>query len=365
MRWGRALADGAGRCFPCAPVRADELDYDLPEELIAQAPPAERDGARLCVFERGDSTVQHRRVTELAGLLPPALWVFNDTRVIPARVKAQRQSGGQVELLLLERVAGEGTTEIWHCMARPAKRLRVGEELEVPGMRTRIEARRPDGTLEVSLTAAGGVLAQLDECGEMPLPPYIRRAADETDDSRYQTTYAAEPGAVAAPTAGLHFSEALLTALSAAGHERAFVTLHVGAGTFLPLKADNLADHPMHSERYTIPEATVAAVQRARAEGRPVVAVGTTVVRTLEASAREAGELVAGSARTDLCIYPPYEFRVIDALLTNFHLPRSTLLALVMAFGGEQPVRDAYAAAVAQRYRFFSYGDAMLIRPRP
>jgi S-adenosylmethionine:tRNA ribosyltransferase-isomerase len=224
-------------------------------------------------------------------------------------------------------------------------------------------ARVSETLVSVTLHSADSVAEALSEVGELPLPPYIARAPVARDRERYQTVFAQAPVAVAAPTAGLHFSEALLAQLDAAGHRRAFVTLHVGPGTFAPLSVDELGAHPMHRERYELPEATVAAIADARREGRKVIAVGTTVVRTLEAAAQH-GPLRAGPGETALCIYPPYEFRVIDGLLTNFHLPRSTLLALVMAFAGVAPVRAAYRAAVSARYRFFSYGDAMLITPK-
>jgi S-adenosylmethionine:tRNA ribosyltransferase-isomerase len=215
----------------------------------------------------------------------------------------------------------------------------------------------------VRLAAARGVSEALESVGQIPLPPYIQRAPGAEDKTRYQTVFAREPGAVAAPTAGLHFGQALISALEAAGHQRAFVTLHVGPGTFAPLNVDDLREHPMHEERYRVPEATALAIAQAKREGRPVVAVGTTVVRTLESAARATGQCEAGPGATRLCIYPPYTFRVVDGLVTNFHLPRSTLLALVMAFAGQEPTRHAYAQAVHNAYRFFSYGDAMLIRP--
>ncbi len=344
-------------------MRAERLDYELPEELIAQRPLAERDASRLLVLGRNASHLEHRAITELPALLQPSLFVFNDTRVLPARLLGEKPSGGKVELLLVERLTGEGGEERWLCMGRPLKSLRPGLRLDFGALEAEIGARRDATTLEVTLRAAPSVSQALEAVGHMPLPPYVRRADDDADRERYQTVFAREAGAVAAPTAGLHFSTALLSALDAAGHTRAFVTLHVGPGTFAPLAVDDLAEHPMHTERYSIPEATFEAIASAKREGRPVVAVGTTVVRTLEAAAREHGELRAGSGATNLCIYPPYDFRVIDALVTNFHLPRSTLLALVMAFAGEERTRAAYACAVEERYRFFSYGDAMLVRP--
>lgn len=356
-------------------MRADELNYDLPEELIAQAPTPARDGARLLVMPRGQASFRHQHIVDLPKLLPPALFVFNDTRVIPARLLGHKPSGGKFELLLVERVddarapgaasvTQEDTREQrWLCMARPLKSMHAGLQLTVGALAIEVGERVGEALLAITLRADEGVERALASAGQLPLPPYIARAPAEQDRERYQTVFAREPGAVAAPTAGLHFGEALLRALAEHGHQRAFITLHVGPGTFLPLSADDLHDHRMHSERFDISRACAEAIRAAKREGRPIVAVGTTVVRTLEASARTHGEVTAGSGATDLCIFPPYELRVIDALLTNFHLPRSTLLALVMAFAGTDAVRAAYREAVHERYRFFSYGDAMLIQP--
>jgi S-adenosylmethionine:tRNA ribosyltransferase-isomerase len=344
-------------------VDASELDYELPEELIAQAPLAERSGARLMCVRRHGGEIQHRAVQDLPGLLPPALFVLNDTKVIPARLHLHKPTGGRVEFLLVERLGAADAGEQWLAIGQTHKGVRVGMALasESGQLRATVSELRGGGEVVLALHAADGDIASaLEQVGSVPLPPYIRRAPDAADLTRYQTVFARQAGAVAAPTAGLHLSEALLSQLKAAGHELAYVTLHVGPGTFAPLRAADLRQHVMHSEQFEIPPQTAAAIARAKASGRPVVAVGTTVVRTLEANAAEGG-VRAGTGRTAIFIYPPYQFRVIDALLTNFHLPRSTLLALVMAFAGEGPARAAYAEAVAQRYRFFSYGDAMLI----
>jgi len=349
-------------------VRVDELDYELPEELIAQAPPEARDGARLLVLDRGVSGVAHRAVVDLPSLLPPSLVVLNDTRVFPARLFGRKESGGKVELLLVERLGAPGEEERWLALGKASKGLRpgMGVAIDGGGLSARVEARRPDGSLEVTLRAeAGEVLTAIERVGRVPLPPYVARDPDARDRERYQTVFARELGAVAAPTAGLHLSERLLAALEAAGHRVAHVTLHVGPGTFAPVKVEDLGAHPMHFERYEVSEAAATALAEARHEGRPILAVGTTVVRTLEAAADAEGRVPPGKGRTDLFIRPPYGFRVVDSLLTNFHLPRSTLLALVMAFGGVEPVREAYAEAVRARYRFFSYGDAMLLRGAP
>jgi S-adenosylmethionine:tRNA ribosyltransferase-isomerase len=341
-----------------------ELDYPLPEALIAQAPLPERDAARLLCLRRGASELEHRAVRELPRLMPPALFVVNDTKVIPARLFLHKPTGGRVEFLLVERLA-EGDPELWSALGQTHKGLRPGMSLRSAGGRLCAELRELCGGGEVRLALAadgGDVQAALATEGELPLPPYIRRKPEAEDALRYQTVFAAHAGAVAAPTAGLHLSEALIGELRAQGHRLAQLTLHVGPGTFSPLRAAQLEQHRMHSERYVVPEATARAVAQAKAERRPVVAVGTTVVRTLEAAARAHGEVRAGSGSTDIFIYPPFEFRVIDAMLTNFHLPRSTLLALVMAFAGVETARAAYRAAIDARYRFFSYGDAMLIQ---
>jgi S-adenosylmethionine:tRNA ribosyltransferase-isomerase len=339
-----------------------QLDYTLPEELIAQSPLPERDGARLLCVRR-DGPFEHKTVRDLPALLPPSLIVLNDTRVIPARLFAHKPSGGRVEFLLVERLAGDGREERWSALARTRKGLREGMRLRTAGaeLTLTVLALPGQGEVEVLLEAGSTVAEALSQVGQIPLPPYIRRAPDESDLGRYQTVFAAQSGAVAAPTAGLHLSEALLAALRQGGHELAFVTLHVGPGTFAPLRAAALGEHRMHAERFSVPEASALAIARARHEGRPVLAVGTTVVRSLETALNAAGEVEARSGSTSIFIYPPYQFRAVDALLTNFHLPRSTLLALVMAFAGEDRVRSAYAEAVAARYRFFSYGDAMLL----
>lgn len=344
-------------------MRVEQLDYELPEELIAQEPLPQRDAARLLCLDR-QGTIEHRRIRELPELLPPSLVVLNDTRVIPARLLGRKPSGGRVELLLLERERRQAEGEVWKAWGRSSKPLRRGQEVTWAegALQATVLAREADGTLRVWLRAEGTVEDAIARFGRMPLPPYIRRDAHARDAERYQTVFARTPGAVAAPTAGLHFTPELLQAMQARGHRVTYVTLHVGPGTFAPLRTESLQEHPMHSERYQISEAARAALAEAKEEGRPVLAVGTTVARTLEASAAADGTVQAGAGATSLFIYPPYRFRVVDALLTNFHLPRSTLLAMVMAFGGEDAVRRAYRAAVTERYRFFSYGDAMLLK---
>ncbi len=343
-------------------MRISDLDYVLPEELIAQEPLAQRDASRLLLVDIPSGSVEHRSFSELPGLLPPSLFIFNDTRVFPARLLGRKTTGGKVELLLLRKCV-EGVNR-WLAMGRSSKGLRPGMELSLcdDRLRARVVGTLEQGRLEVDLDADEDVDALIERAGEVPLPPYIRRPAAEADRDRYQTVYASKPGAVAAPTAGLHFTEDTLRALRQAGHEPAYVTLHVGPGTFRPVQAERLDAHDMHEEAYEVPKATVEAIRRARSEDRPIVAVGTTVVRTLEASAGEGGLPRPGLGSTRLFIRPPYDFRVVDHLITNFHLPRSTLLALVMAFAGVELTRNAYRRAIEAGYRFYSYGDAMLIR---
>mgnify|MGYP003564989561 CR=1 FL=1 len=346
-------------------MRTEQLDYALPAELIAQAPPTERDASRMLCLDRVRGAVEHAWIRQLPERLAPSLLVLNDTRVFPARLVGRRATGGRAELLLLEPAGPEGRSEQdWTALGKPIKTLRPGTVIEVGEGELRVELleRMPEGRIRVRLKAKRSVREAIDSSGAVPLPPYIRRAPDANDSERYQTVYADKIGAVAAPTAGLHFTEELLKRLQDRGHRVARITLHVGPGTFSPVRGDSLLDHHMHAKRFEIPTATCDAVAEAQQQGRQVLAVGTTVVRTLEASANDKGRLVPGPGTTSLFIYPPYRFRAVDALLTNFHLPRSTLLALVMAFAGIEPVRRAYLRAVEARYRFFSYGDAMLIQ---
>jgi len=333
--------------------------FELPPELIAQRPLAQRSAARLMVLERGGGTLRHLRVRDLPGLLQPGtVLVLNDTRVLHVRLTGHLAGGRPVPFLLLEAAAGGAC---WTALVPGARRLARGSRrLSFPGGVAATLAAGDDGN--VCLTFSEPVDgAYLERHGAVPLPPYIHRDPDRGDADRYQTVYATNPGSAAAPTAGLHFTPRLLRQLEQAGVIVARVTLHVGAGTFIPIRTDRVEEHTMHRERYVVPAAAARTVAAARRERRPVLAVGTTVVRTLE-SAWDGTTLRAGAADTDLFIYPGYRFRVVDQLLTNFHTPGSTLLAMVSALAGERHIRTAYAAAVAQRYRFFSYGDAMLIR---
>jgi S-adenosylmethionine:tRNA ribosyltransferase-isomerase len=335
-------------------MQVADFDFDLPDELIAQFPPAVRGGSRLLHVD-AHGTLADRWFRDVPTLLgSDDLLVMNDTRVIKARLFGRKDSGGKVELLV-ERVLDEFNALAFIRAShapRPGSKIHLAEALTAT-----VEARHDDLT---RLRFPRPVLAILDELGQLPLPPYIVHTPTAEDEARYQTVYANHPGAVAAPTAGLHFDEAMLDALHERGAHIAQVTLHVGAGTFQPVRVDHVADHKMHSERYTIPPATVDAIGEARARGGRVVAVGTTTLRALEAAA-QSGKLIAGSNETDIFITPGYRFRVVDALITNFHLPRSTLLMLVSAFAGVDAIRAAYAHAITERYRFFSYGDAMFL----
>lgn len=341
-------------------MQKSDFYYELPDALIAQAPLAERSAARMLIVDGRQGTWQDARICDLPDLLQPGdLLVLNDTRVLPARLPACKATGGAVELLLDRLVdAREG----WF-LAKSSKALRPGMRLHLPGGAVATVEEKDGMEVRLSLSADAQWLPILEAEGSMPLPPYIRRAPEASDRERYQTIYAAHPGAVAAPTAGLHFDVQLLDALAARGVERTFVTLHVGAGTFLPVRSDDITEHPMHAETMEVSATTVAAVAAAKARGKRVIAVGTTACRALETAAQD-GTLRPYTGETRLFIYPGKTFQVIDGLLTNFHLPESTLLMLVCAFAGMECMLAAYRHAVAEGYRFFSYGDAMLISPQ-
>ncbi|WP_028081821.1 tRNA preQ1(34) S-adenosylmethionine ribosyltransferase-isomerase QueA [Solimonas soli] len=342
-------------------MRRTDFSYELPEALIAQHPTAARSASRLLHVGR---QLADRMIVDLPALLAPGdLVVFNDTRVIPARVFGRKPTGGHVEIFV-ERVldAHEFLAQLG-----VSKKPKAGGVIEVGDDRLTVLGR-DDDLFHLRYDGADGVMAFLERAGRLPLPPYIAHDPDAVDAERYQTVFAREPGAVAAPTAGLHFDAALLQALAASGVETATLTLHVGAGTFQPVRVDDLAEHRMHSERYAIDAALCAKLEATRARAGRVVAIGTTVTRALESAAAAQDRvrtLGPQSGETRLFITPGYRFRVIDLLLTNFHLPESTLLMLVCAFGGYDRMMAAYRHAVAQRYRFFSYGDAMLIEPAP
>ena len=345
-------------------MRVADLDFELPAELIAQAPPAQRSASRLLHYRRLDRSVAHRRFAELPSLLRPGdLLVFNDARVVPARFTLRKATGGLVEgLFLAETAPGR-----WRVLLKNAGRATAGAALhflEAPDVPVRVVEKRGE-EYELAVATTAPALQVLSRVGRMPLPPYIKRhkhhdPRDDEDRERYQTVFSQAPGAVAAPTAGLHFTPDLLAALDAAGVERLFVTLHVGLGTFKPITAQTLEGHPMHSESYSIGPAAAAALNRAKAERRRLIAVGTTAARVLESHPADR-PFEPRQAETSIFIYPPYQWRHVQAMVTNFHLPRSTLIALVASLVGLDEQRRLYELAIRERYRFFSYGDAMLV----
>lgn len=345
-------------------MNVDEFDFDLPAERIAQRPAPTRGASRLMVIDRAGPGWEHSTFEQLPNWLRRGdLLVRNDTRVIRARLRGERCAGGAVELLLWRRESVESGAEIWSCLARPGRRLRRGGSVELRGgiVATWLDEGDDAGMRRVRLSTPRPVLEMLEAVGEVPLPPYIDRPTDEDDAEAYQTVYARLPGAVAAPTAGLHFTSEMIERLQGRGVQISSLTLHVGPGTFLPVRATRVEQHHLGEEWVDIPSSTAIQVAQAKRERRRVVAIGTTTVRALEAA---AAEILAGHGlRGDVFLFitPGYEFRVVDALITNFHLPRSTLLMLVTALGGRERILTAYQEAVAQRYRFYSYGDAMLI----
>jgi S-adenosylmethionine:tRNA ribosyltransferase-isomerase len=323
-------------------ARLTDYDYDLPKELIAQRPRPRREDARMLVLHRAQEKIEHRQFVELKKFLAPGdLVVLNDTRVLAAR---KFSDDGALEFLFLEQL----DSRRWKCLVRPGKKLRIGSTARVAGVEARVEEICSDGERIIAFAREVDPYA----AGSLPLPPYIERASDVDDAARYQTVFADAPGALAAPTAGLHFTPGILREL-----QHAFVTLHVGVGTFRPVRAENLAAHQMHKEWFSISETTAGAIN----DATRILAVGTTVVRVLESAQRAGDSIVAQQGETDIFIYPPFEFRAVDLLLTNFHLPRSTLLMLVSAFAGREFILAAYGEAIRQRYRFYSYGDCMLI----
>lgn len=339
-------------------MNVSDFDFELPDDLIARYPLAQRSASRLLALDGTTGQTSHHQFRDLLTLLEPGdLLVFNDTRVIPARLYAHKETGGQVEILV-ERVTGEHRL-LAH--VRSSKSPRPGQQLILEDQSRLTMLGREGALFDLGNEAADEpILSLLERIGHMPLPPYVDRPDESTDRERYQTVYAREAGAVAAPTAGLHFDEPMLAELAERGVESAFVTLHVGAGTFQPVRVEAIEDHIMHSEIAHVPESTVEAVARTRARNGRVVAVGTTSVRSLE-SASQNGLLAPYRAETDIFIYPGYRFQCVDAMITNFHLPESTLIMLISAFAGRDQVMTAYAEAIAHRYRFFSYGDAMFI----
>ena len=340
-----------------ARLTLSDFDYALPDELIAQVPAQERDRSRLLVLERAGGTIRHQVFTDLRTFLRAGdLLVLNDTRVFPCRIAARKSGGGKAEVFLLQELG----INLWRALVRGS--IDRGRTVAVAaGIDAEVIAVDSDGVRTLRFRGTPDIRSILPDVGRMPLPPYIRREAAPEDQDRYQTVYAAREGAVAAPTAGLHFTAQLLQDLQAQGVGIATVTLHVGPGTFRPVRTEDIALHHMHEESYNVPEETVERIGRTKGTGGRVIAVGTTTVRTLETSADQGGVVQAGDGKSSLFIVPGYSFKVIDGMITNFHLPKSTLLMLVAAFAGRERMFEAYNAAIGERYRFYSYGDAMLV----
>ncbi|MEI3504391.1 MAG: tRNA preQ1(34) S-adenosylmethionine ribosyltransferase-isomerase QueA [Anaerovoracaceae bacterium] len=348
-------------------MHINDFDYELPEELIAQKPADKRDASRLLVVHRETGETEHKHFYDILEYLNEGdCLVLNNSKVLPARLYGIKEgTGAKVEFLLIKRIDGDR----WETMVRPGKRLKPGDSVmfsEDPLLKADIIDYGNDGTRIVEFSYDGIFMERLEEIGSMPLPPYIERQSENEDRDRYQTVYCREEGSVAAPTAGLHFTEELLEKARAKGVELAYVTLHVGIGTFRPVKCENIEDHSMHFEEYHIDEKTAEIINRAKAEGRRVISVGTTSTRTVESAAyfdeeKDCWQVRSGENSTGIFIYPGYEFRIIDSLITNFHLPKSTLLMLISALYDREKILEVYQEAIREKYRFFSYGDAMFI----
>lgn len=347
-------------------MRIDDFDYHLPEELIAQRPADKRDNSRLLVVHRSNDEIEHRHFYDIVDFLNPGdCLVMNNSKVLPARLFGVKEgTGAKIEFLLIKRIDGD----IWETMVKPGKRLKPGDSVlfcESPLLRAHIRDYGDDGTRIVEFEYEGIFMERLEEIGSMPLPPYIERPSETEDKDRYQTVYCKEEGSVAAPTAGLHFTEELLEKARAKGVELVYVTLHVGIGTFRPVKCENIEEHSMHFEEYEISEESAKTVNCAKLQGRRVISVGTTSTRTLESAAYtdENGnwQIKSGHNSTGIFIYPGYEFKIVDSLITNFHLPKSTLLMLISALYDREKILEVYEEAIKEKYRFFSYGDAMFI----
>ena len=344
-------------------MRVTDFSFELPNELIARYPTAERTASRLLSLDGNTGEVTDKQFIDMLNMVNPGdLMVFNNTRVIPARLFGKKQTGGKLELLVERMLDDKSILAHVRCSKSP----KVDSIICLDGGYEMIMLARHDALFELKLQSDKTILEVLEEVGHMPLPPYIDRPDEDADKERYQTVYNETPGAVAAPTAGLHFDDAMLKALADKGVDTAFVTLHVGAGTFQPVKVDNILEHKMHSEWAEVTQEVVDKVIRTKANGKRVIAVGTTSVRSLESAAKaSSAELEAFCSDTDIFIYPGYEFQVVDAMVTNFHLPESTLIMLLSAFAGFDEVKNAYRHAIAQKYRFFSYGDAMFVTKKP
>jgi S-adenosylmethionine:tRNA ribosyltransferase-isomerase len=341
--------------------RTSDFDFHLPPEQVAQAPAERRDASRLLVVDRASGELHHRTFSDLVEYVSAGdALVVNETRVFPARLLGRKATGAAAEILLLHPHQGE--EKVWTALVRPGGKLKPGRTVEIgPELSVQIVESTPGGERIVRLDTPLGLTEALDRYGEVPLPPYVERTATEADRERYQTVYARARGSVAAPTAGLHFTPGILEALEARGVRIVRLVLHVGVGTFRPVETEDPAEHRMHSEWYSVPPEAADALNATRAAGGAIWSVGTTVTRTLESVATEDGIVHAGEGWTDIFLRPPYRFRAVDRLITNFHLPRSTLLMLVSAFGGYELVMRAYREAIDRGYRFYSYGDAMLL----
>jgi S-adenosylmethionine:tRNA ribosyltransferase-isomerase len=343
-------------------MRLSDFDYELPDELIARYPAEKREGSRLLVVHRSEARFEDRSFPDILEYLNEGdCLVLNDTKVIPARLNGVRETtGAQVEIFLNQRM--QSVEEEWHALAGPAKKAKVGEYIRFsPELRCLVVADAGPGEKIVRFEFEGDFLDRLSEVGAVPLPPYFKRDPEESDKTRYQTVYATQPGAVAAPTAGLHFTPELLSRAEAKGVKIARITLHTGLGTFKPVEVEEIAEHKMHYERYSVSAEAAEIINQTRAKGGRVVPVGTTSVRTLETIAESDGTIEPRTGDSNIFIYPPYRFKTVDAMITNFHMPRSTLLMMISAFMGHELMRACYEHALKERYRFFSYGDAMLI----
>lgn len=355
-------------------MKISDFDYNLPEELIAQKPADRRDSSRLLVVHRASGELEHKHFYDIIDYLRPGdCLVLNNSKVLPARLYGIKEAtGAKAEFLLIKRLEGD----TWETMVKPGKKLKPGDSVvfcEAPLLKARIKDFGPDGTRIVEFEYDGIFMERLEEIGSMPLPPYIERASDTEDKERYQTVYCREEGSVAAPTAGLHFTEELLERAESKGVQLAYVTLHVGIGTFRPVKCENIEEHSMHFEEYFISEESAAVINKAKREGRRIISVGTTSTRTVESAAyfddaaacadgsRGCWQVKAGEGSTGIFIYPGYDFKIIESLITNFHLPKSTLIMLISALYDREKILEVYEEAVKEKYRFFSYGDAMLI----
>lgn len=342
-------------------MNVSDFDYELPKELIAQQPSDTRDGCRLLIIHRSSGELEHKRFYDILNYVNPGdCLVFNDSKVIPARIFGVKEgTGASIEFLLSKRIEGD----VWETLVRPGRRMHIGDRVNFGDGKlfAEVTGYGDEGTRLVRFEYDGVFMEILDELGSMPLPPYIERAAGEEDKDRYQNVYARNEGSVACATAGLHWTPELIAAAEAKGVKTAYVTLHVGIGTFRPVKAEKVEDHHMHFEEFTVSEEAARTVNEARAAGGRIISVGTTACRTMESSCTEDGRLIAQSGSTGIFIYPGYKFKMVDALITNFHLPKSTLLMLVSALYDREHMLAAYEEAVRERYRFFSYGDAMLI----